>query len=430
MSHRPFLALLLPFTVLLAFTLALGACGDEPLSGPDGDTEPDTAGIDPGSRTFELMTIESTTGDGRVVPILLVGRDLKVDEDAREVSLEIAIRNLSNFDLHPQALVWIHALNPDSVWPINADIQPWDVSLAGDPRWGFDYSNLLGDDGVLSSGELSASKTWIFSDPELIPFSFAAEGQFGLPGGRAHIAGHIFHDDNRNGRWDEGEEPFPAGWVRLPLEHDFAEVKVPVGPRGAYALPVNEAGHYTVAYEPPPIMAPIPIIMTTPNPLEVVLLPTSDGGVQSYDDADFGVFFGPLIPPVIITDTPPDSLGGYPYSLIGLELDGRILHMRVGFSGCDGGHPFQLFMTGGFMESMPVQVRLQLVHDSRDELCLAVFEEGRAYDLLPILAAYREAYGQIDPILLNFYDYNGVKHQLLFEPENGGEPESRGAGPE
>jgi hypothetical protein len=123
-----------------------------------------------------------------------------------------------------------------------------------------------------------------------------------------------------------------------------------------------------------------------------------------------------MIPEVILTDRSFEDLQGDHYGLIELGLDGHLLRMRVGISGCGPEHPFQLYMFGGFMESFPVQANIMLAHDGLNEMCDAWWERSLVFDLRPIIRAYQGGYRQLDPIILNFHDFNGDIHRLELDP--------------
>jgi hypothetical protein len=186
---------------------------------------------------------------------------------------------------------------------------------------------------------------------------------------------------------------------------------------GTYSFSVQDVGLHTLTLQPPGLGCPsCEVVVTTPNPLRVVLLPDENGRPLSYRQADFGVRIiqlgEPL--PVVLTDRPPDEIRQDPYRLSDVVLNGDILTLRVGFSGCGPAHDFPLFMSGGFMESYPVQARLVLGHDDHGEQCDAAFERTLSYDLGPVRAAYEQAYGQPGLVVLQLADLEGNQHSLRY----------------
>jgi hypothetical protein len=59
--------------------------------------------------------------------------------------------------------------------------------------------------------------------------------------------------------------------------------------------------------------------------------------------------------------------------------------------GCEA-HALELIAVGGWMESFPVQVRLMLTHDDRDDPCDAVVRDTVRFGLGPLEEAYAQAY--------------------------------------
>lgn len=195
------------------------------------------------------------------------------------------------------------------------------------------------------------------------------------------------------------------------------ELYVPVGEDGRYVVHVREAGLYNLfGIHPPSLASFAPLVFTTPNPLEVVLVPGSDGHVRSFEHADFGVAnaLEPHARPVGFAEE--GSLVLDHYALLDIRLEDYILWMRVGFGGCSPDHPVQLYMVAGFMESLPVQARLLLSHDDRGELCDAWFERDLAWDLRPIMERYRQEYGEFGVVILHFDDWQGERHTFELIP--------------
>ncbi len=436
--HTGIVRLLLVLAALIGLTLvgmALGGCTEttQPAARMASEGEAAITGdLDPGEGTFILQTLdEPPPGPVVPVPLQLIGSDLQVDVAAEKVSLAVAIRNLGDRSLFAPAEVWLARFTPQDVAVLNADMMrvPYDsnavfVRQADDPPpdpgtiWGFDYTEQLGGDGVLDPGEISGAKTWEFHVPGLVAFSFAARVTFGLAGDLPRITGICFEDVDRNGQLDSRDQPLAGGTVLL---HEPSGEVVLAHPNlhGAYAFPVRMTGLYELVYHPPLWPQYLEPRFTTPNPLRLVLPPGPDGQPQGFRGAHFGLIWQTVppdsIPPVILVEDPPDSLVGAPYQLLGLELQGDILHLRVGFSGCQPVHPFSLYMAGGFMESLPVQANLVLVHEL-DEDCEAYFQASLRFNLNPIRRAYVAAYGEPGLVILHLFDYEGGVHDFTFGP--------------
>jgi hypothetical protein len=84
-------------------------------------------------------------------------------------------------------------------------------------------------------------------------------------------------------------------------------------------------------------------------------------------------------------------------------------------------------MTGGFMESYPVQANLYLQHFDHGDPCDAIVYREATFDLTPIAASYIEGYGTADPIVLNIlgYDYMDPHRTIsvTYYPGNGRPPD-------
>ncbi len=196
------------------------------------------------------------------------------------------------------------------------------------------------------------------------------------------------------------------------------------GPEGGYALPVTASGLYTLTLRLFPSITPTdpaggddgfaPVEFTTPNPLEVLLVPGPDGPPLSFLDAHFGVISGPggQYPPVLPAPVPLDSLGGDHYAYLAGRLEGPILWLRVGYSGCQPEHPLQLFWEPGPQASPLPHVNLALVHDGLGEMCDAYWERGAGFDLTPL----RAAMGVRGLIVLHFKDFQGEWHHFEWYP--------------
>ena len=377
-----------PLAIVAALPLVLFGCSDSTAPGAgSGDGLGDFEGqIDPSSQTFTLKSLEVPSSDGVPIRVELIGRFIRVKDEEGEISMAVAVRNVDRRNLHAPAEITLDDFNPETVFPTNAD---W--LLCGDPQpttnvpaaisaclFGYVYSDLLGADGTLSPGETSGEKVWTFLDPDLVPFSFHARAWFAMEPAGPEIGGMVFHDLNANGRRENNEGPLVGSNVHV--SGPGVERTAQVGLDGRYAVRVPGPGLYKVeAFPPPTIFAPIHF--TTPNPLEVVILP--DG--RSFLDADFGISTGDtlLCPPLLVADDP-DSLRLDPYDLVSAALVGHNLNLRVAFSGCAPDHPLQLYMVGGVMESLPPQVRVALAHNDRGELCDAYFTREVCYDLSPL----------------------------------------------
>ena len=386
--------------LLILPPILLSGCNDATSPGPEGETG-FQGPIDPAAGTYVLRTLQVPVEGEAPIRLDLVGSGLELLQDGSGIAIRVAVHNADTRPLTSPAIVSVENFHPATVFPRNPDFQGGEGGA-----YGYDYSALLGPDGVLSPEETSESKNWIFADPGLVPFSFQASGSFGRVKEGPRIAGVSFMDPNENGIFDEDEFVFGGGQVRVNGPGmDGEPIFVPEN--GRFEVFVDEAGLYKLDYTPPPTFREVHV--TTPNPLHVVLSPGPGGEPESFLDARFGVANGPDpggLPQVRFAgsgqDFPRDR-----YALLSAFFEGRVLTLRVGFSGCEPDHPLFLYMVGGFMESNPVQARLLLSHDSRGEECDAYFERNVFFDLTPVVEEYERGYGASGTVILVFEDWMG-----------------------
>lgn len=398
--------------VLLVWAVLLGGCSDS--SAPDKAAD---NRLDPGSGTFSLKDIAIPGPDGTPMLLRLEGSDLVVDADAGTVSLSVRVLNLSGETVHAPLVAWIMSLQPASVTPLNADftypgqLSDPAVAVTDTAGWGFDYSELLAGQPLLP-GEATPARTWIFSDPDLAPFSFGARIETGAFAGQARLAGRLFFDLDRDGVPNDSEPPFLAGGVQVTAPGGAVSWSSP-GPDGWWELPVRVAGLYEVLFVPME-MGPRPVPLTTPNPRQVVVTTGPDGELRSWREGHFGIARDAPPPPpsgvIGFTDRRPEQLHRAPWMLLRAGVRGPRMELQVGYSGCEPDHAFSLWMSGGFLESFPPRAHLTLVHETM-EACDAAFTQEIGFDLMPLFGRYAEAYGQ-GPLVLVLHGPDGFTHEI------------------
>ena len=406
------LSRLLPAVLLAAALLPLGACSDATSPDKDGANR-----LDPGSGTFTLKDVSVPGPGGQAVLLRLEGSDLVSDAATGTVSLSVQVRNLSGQAVRPPLIVWLEALQPDDVAPANADLTLPPASTdpataAGDSsRYGYDYTDLLGG-RPLAAGEASPGKTWIFADPSLGAFSFAARIECGAFTGQAVIGGLAFVDLDRDGLAGPAEPAFTMGGVQV-SGPDGVVVWAGVGPDGRWESPVTQPGLYEALFLTLD-MGPRARVLTTPNPLSVVVTAGPDGELQGWLHADFGLDPSDLPPPpagaIQFTDRRPEQLHMAPWQLLGARPDGPDLFLGVGFSGCQPDHAFSLWMSGGFQESMPPRAHVTLLHET-EEACDAAFSDTLRFDLRPLWGRYLDAYGP-GPLVMVLHGTDGQVQEV------------------
>jgi hypothetical protein len=107
-----------------------------------------------------------------------------------------------------------------------------------------------------------------------------------------------------------------------------------------------------------------------------------------------------------------------PAEILAAELNGDVLELEVRFGGGCGEHDFSLIHTGEFMESHPVQTRLNLAHDAHGDNCRALLTRDLTFNLAPVKRAYRQSYAEHDALILHVHppgDRSGSAHTLRYE---------------
>jgi hypothetical protein len=99
---------------------------------------------------------------------------------------------------------------------------------------------------------------------------------------------------------------------------------------------------------------------------------------------------------------------GDDYASIAAAVDGDTLAVTVTYSGGCAEHAFvPCWPDQSFMESAPVQARLELWHDDHGDPCDAVIEDDIAIDLGPLRDAWHDAYGDgAGEIVIRFEDWS------------------------
>jgi len=426
-----------------SLALALSGCSDSstPPATPGGDqgSELVAGELEPGAQTFVLRRIETPVPGFAPIRVALIGGNLSVDPIMETVSLDVAVRNDGQEPLHAPARIWLSDFVPPAVTVLNADFYPGPpdtnpaVTPPPPPRWGFDYTELLGGDQVLAPGETSEAKTWTFQVPGLTGFSFRARPEFGMVPDLPRIAGRVFLDRNRDGVPQPDEPPFMCGPIHATGPDGFEMTAIP-DRSGRYAIPVELPGLYTLTLRvipPNDRTQPLhdgeddddadnrdwtPPSFTTPNPLQVLLAPGPDGRPQSFLEAHFGLFIptGGGYPPVLPSPVPLDSLGGDHYQYLQGRLRANLLVLGIGYSGCQPEHPLALYFAPGPQMSPLPHFDLVLVHDGLGEMCDAWWERRVAFDLTPLRARPDGSF-VLMPITLHLRDFQGVVHDFVWE---------------
>lgn len=272
-----------------ALVLALLFVGCSDSTAPDNQLPgpvPFEGHFDAEKGTFLLGRTEVEVPGGVPVPVELVGSNLTVDSRTDLVAIDVALSNLGTQPLYPPALVWVSDFLPGSVRVINANLA---LPVPGLDVWGFDYTELIGVDGMLAPGATSDPYRWRIHDPGLESFAFAMEVEMATEPPPALIAGGVFADENQDGIRQRDEGPWPYGFMHL-QRPDGSRDAAYCDENGAFRFIVGQPGLYRLRLE-----ALVDCIMcfTTPNPLEVLIVEEPDGTLRSFEQAVFGAICGP-----------------------------------------------------------------------------------------------------------------------------------------
>lgn len=117
----------------------------------------------------------------------------------------------------------------------------------------------------------------------------------------------------------------------------------------------------------------------------------------------------PTVPDAPFNDCSADDgnggldLGGFDTSGESLSIDGDTLSVDLSFGGGCEDHLFEIcWPDQSFMESEPVQVNLEIWHGGTPDMCEAYLSETVDFDLSPLKAEWKDAYGEgAGTIILN-----------------------------
>ena len=211
--------------------------------------------------------------------------DLTVEGDS-SVSFDIAIANKTDRDVYPPIHFVITKLIPNTITVLNPD------GFTDGRLPFFDFSDDIGDDGVLAAGETTGRVKVRFGWPHPMPFAIGFRLYIGQKPIEGVIGGVVFKDRDQDGHFDPEHDTGIAG-IPIELRPTGGE---PTRPRvidtnrdGRYGFEGLPAGVYKVTIVPLPGMK-----LTTPPELLVTLIELADGTVSSFFDANFGAT--PLVP--------------------------------------------------------------------------------------------------------------------------------------
>jgi hypothetical protein len=220
--------------------------------------------------------------------------DLTVESDS-VVAFDLVIVNGTSGDIPPPLDFVITRIVPNTVTCLNPD------GYMRDRLPYFDFSDDLGEDGLLTPGEATAPVHARFLCPEPMAFSIGFRLSIGDVIQRGVIGGIVFEDLNQDGIYDDVERGIPGVPIGLrAMSGDSTgtviEIVVHTDNLGRYAFRGLSSGVYKVT-----ALLGAEAHFTTPNPLLVALVTLPDGTVSSFLKAHFGVVtvVPPPPPPVV-----------------------------------------------------------------------------------------------------------------------------------
>jgi hypothetical protein len=274
--------------IVLLFVLAV-SCSEHPTGVLDqtGNTGGFTGEgtVDPGAGDkFLLGIVEDTTFAPGYIEVWAM--NVAYDGGTGNICFDVQLGNYTELPI------------PAPIHFVVTSILPGDISAAefdgttGDGFPYYDFSSALGSDGMLEHGEISDAVTLCFHTGEPRSFSIGFRIDFGPGPDSAVISGVVFRDVNKNGIRDgcEGCEPGISG-ITIIMHKGFEESSqnlyiTQTNADGEYRFSNLSEGVYTVRAQALSTMWET----TSSNPLLVTLIEGLDGVIQSFHQADFGLF--------------------------------------------------------------------------------------------------------------------------------------------
>lgn len=289
--------------LIVGLLLILPSCSNSPTDTPASADSQASGRIDPSQTGRVLLGTVATSLPSARVEVWV--QNLKIESD-EIVSFDAVIVNKCRCPIQAPILFVITSLAPDVVQVENADMLGPDGPV-------FDFSDDIGDDGILGPLEESEPVMMQFRWPEPMAFAIGFRVDAGPPTGGT-ISGVVFNDLNGDG-------------VRNGLEPGIPGIVVKLRPSAReifYRARTDFNGHYVFfdlaadVYSAEALANPhVQMRPTTPNPLIVTLVELPDGTVSDFDGADFGFLVGSQPPGAAIFG--PVNVG--PGSPIGTVLD-------------------------------------------------------------------------------------------------------------
>lgn len=299
------------FGLLVLLLVSLVGCSDDATTPPPVTHHDGTIRGHISDADFEYE-IPGDPGDPFGGPFLLRGSNLHYDDNAQQLVVDLAVKNLGSYSHHEPVVLTFVRLDPDEVTVANPDN---DVHGDG-AAIVFPFAN---DDGVWTPDEESLPRTVNFSVSKGVSIAFVARLDAGNPVGGGTIDGVVWNDANQDGVRDDNEPGVPGidvYWGDFATGGDSTEThsfgRVTTDIDGHYAIGPLAAGGWVVTIAPSTIW----FFPTTPTEIHVLLVEV-DGEVSDYHNANFGGIPDVTPPPPTLgehlhatgTFLPPDHFG-------------------------------------------------------------------------------------------------------------------------
>ncbi len=356
------------FTICIFVLALLGAvtgCSDDPATPQAADGAAINGVVDNDLGPFSYVVDQAShPGDPVDGPFILRGDNLHYDDGFGALVVDLTVTNASPMVQPEPVTITFLKLLPDGVTIIDP--------ANSEPTFTFEFTN---DDGMWTPGETSLPLTVSFVVDDGVSIAFVAEIGLGFGTDSGVISGHVWHDINEDGEWNDDE----VGLGGIPVALSDETPGVPGGgmfdvvltaPDGSYAFTGLSSGLYGVH------PAPRPDIRRTTPELQILLTETTDG-VGSFDEADFGVAVD-SVPSLVLEATADATVRS---DLAARENDnyGADPFLGVGTSRNPNGEADAIRSLVRF----DLQIIQRPVISARLEMSLAAFRDGfdQTYDL-------------------------------------------------
>lgn len=272
--------------IIVGLLLVLPSCSDDPTRTPASADTHATGYIDPSQTGGFLLGTVATGLSSAQVEVWAYNLTVESDEI---VSFDAVIKNMCRCPIEAPIYFVITSVVPDVVQVENADMEGPDGPV-------FDFSDDIGDDGILGPLEKSEPVNMQFRWPEPMAFAIGFRVDAGPPSGGS-ISGIVFNDLNGDGVRGSLEPGIPGIIVELHPSAREILYRARTDNNGYYVFPDLTADVYRAEAQADPNVQMRP---TTPNPLVVSLVELPDGTVSDFEDADFGFLVGSTWPGIPI----------------------------------------------------------------------------------------------------------------------------------